>query len=210
MKVKLHSALRTLATVTSQPNRQPKPPAAPRAPRRDALRNDAIVIDAARAVFAELGPQASMESIATRAGLGVGTIYRRFPGKDALLDAVARLLTEEIDQAAAAALEDPDPGAGLERFLEFVGAFNAEKRRYASALAARLADDDTVSTRTADRVLRLTRKAVDAGYLARDVTAEDIKALIVAMRGLVAAAPDGEDAPWRRFLRIHLAGLRAD
>ncbi|WP_241562161.1 TetR/AcrR family transcriptional regulator [Streptomyces hoynatensis] len=196
--------------MTSQPNRQPKPPAAPRAPRRDALRNDAIVIDAARAVFAELGPQASMESIATRAGLGVGTIYRRFPGKDALLDAVARLLTEEIDQAAAAALEDPDPGAGLERFLEFVGAFNAEKRRYASALAARLADDDTVSTRTADRVLRLTRKAVDAGYLARDVTAEDIKALIVAMRGLVAAAPDGEDAPWRRFLRIHLAGLRAD
>ncbi|MEK8169633.1 helix-turn-helix domain-containing protein [Streptomyces sp. M19] len=98
--------------MTSQPNRQPKPQTAPRAPRRDALRNDAIVINAARAVFAELGPQASMESIATRAGLGVGTIYRRFPGKDALLDAIARLLTEEIDQAAAAALEDRTPAPG--------------------------------------------------------------------------------------------------
>lgn len=210
MKVNLDSALRTLVTVTAQPNRQPKPQPAPRAPRRDALRNDAIIINAARAVFAELGPQASMESIATRAGLGVGTIYRRFPGKEALLDAIARLLTEEIDQAAAAALEDPDPGAGLERFLEFVGAFNTEKRRYAAALTDRVADDDTVSARTADRVLRLTRKAVDAGYLARDVTADDIKALIVAIRGVVAASPGGDDAPWRRFLHIHLAGLRAD
>lgn len=210
MKVNSHSALCTLERMTAQPNRQPRPQTAPRAPRRDALRNDAIVINAARAVFAELGPQASMETIATRAGLGVGTIYRRFPGKDALLDAVARLLTEEIDQAAAAALEDSDPGAGLERFLEFVGAFNAEKRRYAAALTDRVADDDAVSTQTADRVMRLTRKAVDAGYLTQDVTADDIKALIVAMRGVVAASPIGDDAPWRRFLRIHLTGLRAD
>jgi len=196
--------------VTAQPHRQPTPRPTSRAPRRDALRNDAIVIDAARAVFAEQGPQASMESIATRARLGVGTIYRRFPGKDALLDAIARLLTEEIDQAAATALEDPDPGAGLARFLEFVGTFNAEKRRYAAALTDRVADDDAVRVRTADRIRRLTRKAVDAEYLARDITADDIKALIVAMRGVVAAAPDGDDAPWRRFLRIHLAGLRAD
>lgn len=210
MKVNLHSALRTLAKVTSQPTRQPKPRTAPRAPRRDALRNDAIVINAARAVFAELGPQASMETIATRAGLGVGTIYRRFPGKDALLDAIARLLTEEIDQAAAAALEGPDPGAGLERFLAFVGAFHAEKRRYAATLADRVADDGAVSAQTADRVLRLTQKAVDAGYLTQDVTADDIKALIVAIRGVVAASPDGDDAQWRRFLRIHLTGLRAD
>ncbi|WP_268817754.1 TetR/AcrR family transcriptional regulator [Streptomyces sp. 3213.3] len=166
-------------------------------------------MSAARAVFAEQGPQASMESVAARAGLGVGTIYRRFPGKDALLDAIARLLTEEIDQAATAALEDPAPGAGLERFLEFVGAFHAEKRRYAAALTDRVADGDAVSARTAGRVQQLTQKAVDAGHLSHDVTADDIKALIVAMRGVVTAAPDGDDAPWRRFLRIHLAGLRA-
>lgn len=180
-----------------------------RAPRRDALRNDAIVIDAARAVFAEQGPQASMEAIASRAGLGVGTIYRRFAGKDALLDAIARLFVDELDQAAAAALAHPDPAAGLEEFLEFVGAFNAEKHRYAAALADRVSGDDETSARTADRLRQLTRKAVDAGYLAQDVTAGDMKALIVAIRAVVAASPDGDDTSWRRFLRLHLAGLRA-
>ncbi|MET8554810.1 helix-turn-helix domain-containing protein [Streptomyces sp. NPDC004959] len=180
-----------------------------RAPRRDALRNDAVVINAARAVFAEQGPQASMEAIASHAGLGVGTIYRRFAGKDALLDAVAHLFAEELDQAAAAALAEPDPAAGLEGFLDFVGAFHAEKRRYAAALTDRIPEDDDVSARTADRVRQLTRKAVDAGHLAHEVTAEDIKSLVVALREVVAASPEGDDAPWRRFLRIHLAGLRA-
>ncbi|EDY46075.1 TetR/AcrR family transcriptional regulator [Streptomyces sp. SPB074] len=185
------------------------PSATPRAPRRDALRNDAIVIKAARAVFAEQGPQASMEAIAARAGLGVGTIYRRFAGKDALLDAIARLFVEELDRAAATALEDPDPAAGLGRFLDFVGTFNAEKRRYATSLTDRVPSDDEVSARTADRVRRLTRNAVASGYLAQGVTGDDIKALIVAMRGVIAASPDGDDGPWRRFVRIHLAGLRA-
>lgn len=185
-----------------------RPPAARRA-RRDALRNDAIVIDAARAVFAEQGPQASMEAIASRAGLGVGTIYRRFASKDALLDAIARLFVEEMDQAIAAALDDPDPAAGLERFLDFVGRFHAEKRRYAASLTDRIPDEDEVSARVTDRVRRLTRRAVEAGYLAPDVTGDDVKALIIAIRAVVAVSPDGDDGPWRRFLRFHLAGLRA-
>ncbi|MFI6349459.1 TetR/AcrR family transcriptional regulator [Streptomyces sp. NPDC050560] len=185
------------------------PSATPRSPRRDALRNDAIVVNAARAVFAEQGPQASMEAIAARAGLGVGTIYRRFAGKDALLDAIARLFVEEMDRAAATALEDPDPAAGLERFLDFVGTFNAEKRRYATSLTDRVPRDDDVSARTADRVRQLTQNAVESGYLAQAVTADDIKDLILAIRGVVAASPDGDDGPWRRFVRIHLAGLRA-
>ncbi|GGL28134.1 helix-turn-helix transcriptional regulator [Phycicoccus endophyticus] len=178
-----------------------------RAPRRDALRNDAIVIEAARAVFAEQGPQASMEAIATRAGLGVGTIYRRFAGKDALLDAIAQTFVDEMDRAAETAAADPDPAHGLERFLDFVGAFNAEKRRYAAALIDRVASDE-VSARTADRVQQLTQAAVDAGALAPHVLARDIKALIVALRAVVAASPDGDNTAWRRFLHIHLTGLR--
>ncbi|CAN5412007.1 TetR/AcrR family transcriptional regulator [soil metagenome] len=178
-----------------------------RAPRRDALRNDVIIIDAARAVFAEHGPQASMEAIAHRAGVGVGTIYRRFPGKEALLDAIAELFTNEMDEAAAQALANPDPGAGLERFLDFVGQFNAEKRRYASALTDRTPLRD-VSARTEANVSKLTRNAVAAGFLSPKVTGDDIKALIVALRGVVVASPDS-DSGWRRFLDIHLAGLRA-
>ncbi len=184
------------------------PSNAARAPRRDALRNDANVLNAARAVFAEQGPQASMEAIADRAGVGVGTIYRRFEGKEALLDAIARLFVEEMDQAASAALAIPDPAAGLEEFLEFVGAFNAEKRRYAAELLDRVTPDD-VSARTEGSVVQLTRNAVNAGVLAPAVTGQDIKALIVALRVVVAATPDDDGAAWRRFVRIHLAGLRA-
>ena len=151
-----------------------------------------------------------MESIASRAGLGVGTIYRRFASKDALLDAIAQLFVEEMDHAATAALEDPDPGTGLDGFLEFVGVFNAEKRRYAAALTDRVSSAGDVSAQTAEKVHRLTQKAVDAGILAPGTTGDDIKALIIALRGVVAASPDGDDAAWRRFVRIHLTGLRID
>ncbi|GAB5901299.1 TetR/AcrR family transcriptional regulator [Mycolicibacterium mageritense] len=189
------------------PDRHPR--TASRGPRRDALRNDAAVIAAARAVFAEHGPQASMESIAARAGLGVGTIYRRFAGKEELLDAIAQLFVEELDQAAAKALDCPDPGTGLQEFLDFVVDFNAEKYRYAAALADRTTGAD-VTARTGDKVRELTSKAIDAGVLAPDVTAEDIKALIVALRGVVATRPGAENSAGRRFVRIHLAGLRGN
>ena len=177
-----------------------------RAPRKDALRNDQIVVAAARAVLAEQGPNASMEAIAGRAGLGMGSIYRRFPTKDALLDAIAQLFAVELDDAAERALRDPDPGLGLEEFLEFVGVTTADSHRYAAALVDRVSDD--VTARTSERVRRLTEHAVSRGALAPFVTADDIKALIVALRHVIAVDPDGGDLGWRRFLRIHLTGLR--
>lgn len=186
---------------------EPSPAAASRAPRRDAVRNDAVVVAAARKVFGEQGPAASMEAIAAQAGLGVGTIYRRFAGKEALLAAIAHLFAEEMDEAAAAALDEPDPGVGLERFLEFIGTFNAEKRRYAAALADQVTDDD-VSARTVKNLQLLTERAVDYGVLAPGVDGADIKALIIALRGVVSMTDDGDDTTWRRFLRLHLAGLR--
>ncbi|WP_435246870.1 hypothetical protein [Streptomyces sp. NRRL F-5630] len=78
-----------------------------------------------------------------------------------------------------------------------------------ASLTDRVPRDDEVSARTADRVRELTQNAVESGYLAQDVTGDDIKALIVAIRGVVATSPDGDDDPWRRFVRIHLAGLQA-
>ncbi len=109
---------------------------------------------------------------------------------------------------AEAAVADPDPARGLERFRDFGDAFNAEKRRYAAALIDRVASDE-VSARTAERIQQLTQAAVDANALAPDVTARDIKALIIALRGVVAASPDEDNIAWRRFLRLHLTGLRA-
>lgn len=180
-----------------------------RAPRRDAVRNDALVLAAAREVFSEQGTGASMESIASRAGLGVGTIYRRFAGKDALLDAISRLLVDELDDAAATALQNPDPAAALEEFLRFVGEFNAEKHRYAAALVDRVPSGD-VAARTAEKVRELTARAVSAGALASTVTAEDIKTLIVALRGIITDPASESSGQWQRFLSIHLNGLRVD
>ena len=179
-----------------------------RAPRKDALRNEQIVVAAARAVLAEQGPNASMEAIAGRAGLGMGSIYRRFPTKDALLDAIAQLFAVELDDAAERALQNPDPGFGLEEFLEFVGVTTADSHRYAAALVDRVSDE--VTARTAERVRRLTEHAVSRGALAPFVTAEDIKTLIVALRHVIAVDPDGGNPGWRRFLRIHLTGLRIE
>ncbi len=190
------------------PGTEPAEPAPRRAPRSDAVRNDGRVLEAARAVLADHGPQASMEDIAARAGVGVGTIYRRFPGKGALLDAVAGLLVTEIDRAADDALANPDPGEGLESFLVFVGTFTAEKRRYAAELMDRVGDQ-RVSTGTAEKVRALTRAAVAAGALAPGMRGEDVKALIVALRGVVSSTPPDDDETWRRFLRIHLTGLRS-
>ena len=181
-------------------------PPSRRASRRDAVRNDRLVIESARNVFSERGLQASVEDVAARAGVGVGTIYRRFASKDALLDAIAEQLAHEMDEAASAALADEDAARGFESFLEFVGQFNTQKRRYAAALIDRVGDH-RVSSATMRKVEALTRNAVQAGALAPDVGADDVKALIVALRTVVSGAPEDSDS-WRRFLRIHLAGLR--
>ncbi|HEY0260101.1 MAG TPA: helix-turn-helix domain-containing protein [Lacisediminihabitans sp.] len=177
-----------------------------RAPRRDAVRNDRLVLEAALAVFGESGPQASMEDIAARAGVGVGTIYRRFPSKDALLDELAARIAEEMERAIAEAIDDDDPGRGLRTFLEFVGDFDVAKRRFSPVLIDRVGDQG-VSEAMADMVGTLTARAIGAGALSADVRSEDILALVKALRGVITAT-EGDDDAWRRFLRIHLDGLR--
>ncbi|CAN5236051.1 TetR/AcrR family transcriptional regulator [soil metagenome] len=176
-----------------------------RAPRSDAIRNDRLVLEAALTVFGESGPQASMEDIAARAGVGVGSIYRRFPSKEALLDALASTISEQMDAAATAAITDSDPARGLRSFLEFVGEFNVDQRRFSAVLSERVGDQG-VTTAMAEMVATLTQNAIRARALASDVRPEDILALVKALRGVIAAT-DGDDQ-WRRFLTIHLAGLR--
>jgi AcrR family transcriptional regulator len=177
-----------------------------RAPRKDAIRNERRVLEAALAVFGESGPGAGMEEVADRAGVGVGTIYRRFPSKDALLDALALQISGEMEAAITAAIADEDPGRGLTDFLEFVGEFNVTKRRLSPVLIDRVGEQGVTATMT-DLVAILTERAIASGLIAREITPEDILSLVKALRGVIEAT-EGPEA-WRRFLRIHLAGLRA-
>jgi len=184
-------------------------PAGPRPPagRRDAVRNYHRILEAARDVLGESGADASMEEIAARAGVGVGTVYRRFANKDALIDELLRLSMCEALTAARQALASPG-GDGLERLLRGLGSLFAGHARYAHLLLQRSADGAaTLEMRAA--VQELTARAVAAGTLNPDVTQGDVMALIWAMRGLTETT--GEVAPqtWQRFLDIHLAGLRA-
>jgi AcrR family transcriptional regulator len=174
--------------------------------RRDAVRNYHRILAAARDVLGESGADAGMEEIAARAGVGVGTVYRRFASKDALIDELLRLALEEFLSATDQALARTD-GRGLEDLLRAFGQSFADHARYASLLLQRRTDAVT-SDRIRAAIDELTARAIAAGTVNPDITAADVMALIWAMQGLVQGT--GEIAPgaWQRLLDIHLAGMR--
>ena len=86
--------------------------------RADAERNRQRILDAAADLFAERGLQVSLDEVAERAGVGVGTVYRRFPDREALIDALFQVRVEEFIGIAREAAADPDAWAGLTRFIE--------------------------------------------------------------------------------------------
>ena len=180
----------------------PSPPG-----RRDAVRNYYRVLHAACEVLGESGADASMEEIAARAGVGVGTVYRRFANKDALIDELVRLSLCEALTEARRALACPG-GDGLEQFLRGLGALFAAHVKYAHLLLERSADGAAADEVRA-AVQELTSRALAAGTLNPGVTAGDVMALVWAMRGLTETTGEAAPGTWQRFLDIHLAGLRA-
>jgi AcrR family transcriptional regulator len=186
----------------SGPAGHPSPPG-----RRDAVRNYHRVLEAARVVLGESGADASMEEIAARAGVGVGTVYRRFANKDALIDELVRLALCEVLDAARRALACPG-GEGLELFLRGLGESFAAHVKYAHLLLER-SSDGAGAREIRAAVQELTRRALTAGTLNPGVTVGDVMALVWAMRGLTETTGEVAPGTWQRFLDIHLAGLRA-
>jgi AcrR family transcriptional regulator len=170
--------------------------------RRDAVHNYHRILEAAREVFGESGANASMEEIAARAQVGIGTVYRRFASKEALLDELLRLATEDLTAAAEAALARP-AGRGLEDLLRAFARSFAEHARYANLLLERRTDSPAARQIRA-AIDELTARAAAAGTLAPGVTHADIMSLIWALRGLAQASP--QSCP--RFLDLHLTALR--
>lgn len=174
--------------------------------RRDAVRNYERILDAARDVFGESGADACIEEIAARAHVGVGTVYRRFASKDMLIDELLRLVIDEFVAAAEDALARTD-GHGLEQLLRAFGRSFADHARYANLLLDRQPDPSAASFLLA-ATAELTARAVAAGTVSPEITAEDVRALVSAMRGLVQSIGQVEPGAWERFLDIHLAGMR--
>jgi AcrR family transcriptional regulator len=183
--------------------------------RADARRNRARVLAAAEAVFAAKGTDASTEEVARAAGVGIGTVFRHFPTKEALLQAVftdrLRRLTEHAVGLAGAA----DPGAAFFGFFTEMVAHSASKNAYADALTAAGIDVRDALGSGREELLaamdRLLRNAQDAGAVRADVgVAELIALLIGAARSAETAATTGVVTPAvsERALRILFDGLR--
>jgi AcrR family transcriptional regulator len=178
-----------------------------RAPRRDAVQNYHRILQAARELFGEAGADVGIEDIAARAGVGIGTVYRRFASKDALVDELVRLATAEITAAAEQALARAD-GNGLEDFLRAIGRSFADHARYADLLLNRPVDPE-VSRRIRAAIEELTARAVAAGTVNPNITTCDVMALIWAMRSVAQVCGEVAPTAWQRYLDIHLAGLRS-
>jgi AcrR family transcriptional regulator len=174
--------------------------------RRDAAANRARLLDAAEEVFAVQGFDAGVEQIVRAAGVGMGTLYRRFPTKDALVSALVVELLERMIDVAEEAHAIPD-GKGLEYFLQRSTVCQAMHPGCLPRLWDPDADGAAVR-RLRSEVARLLADAKAHGRARPELTDTDITMVMWAMRGVVATTRDIAPGAWRRHLDIVLAGLR--
>jgi AcrR family transcriptional regulator len=180
--------------------------------RADAQRNLVRVLDAAREVFAEQGIDAPVTEIADRAGVGVGTIFRRFPTKDDLLVAVVEQRTQQLIEAADLALESPDPGAALRGFMETATAMQISDVCWCEA-GADLFEREGIRELTdvlVGKIGELLTSAQTAGQIRSDVRALDIPVLLMAVAKSGLMLEDAVPGAWKRYLAIILDGLRPE
>jgi AcrR family transcriptional regulator len=181
--------------------------------RRDAARNRDKLIEAAQAVFAEQGLEVSLDAVADRACVGIATLYRRFPTRDALIAAAFEDRVAEYSRVAEEALDDPDPWMGFTRFVEHVCEMQAADRGVGDVFtrtlpAARGLEEHR--ERGYAFLVRLIDRGKLAGRLRADFTAEDLPLLLMANAGVVEATGESAPAASKRFVALMLEALRAD
>jgi len=182
--------------------------------RRDAERNRRRILDAAAAVFAERGLGASLDDIAERAEVGVGTVYRRFPSKDALIDALFEDQLAGIIAVAEAALAIEDPWDGLEYFLRVAVERQAANRGLKELiLGARMGNQTGCAAEGRSRIEPLVRRLVERaqadGSLRDDVATNDMPLIQMMVGAVVDYTRHVDPDVWRRLFALVLDGLRA-
>jgi len=186
-------------------------PVEPRPLRADARRNREKVLGAARAVFAECGRDAQMDDVARQAELGVGTVYRHFPTKEALIEALVVDAFSAILAAAEAAREVEDPWEAFEQVLWRGAEIMAGDRALSEVFASQPTEVEAAMPVVAslqEVVSGLIARAQAAGVLRDDLEIDDIPMLMCGI-GAATRKEHACSAPWRRHLRIVLDGLRA-
>lgn len=181
--------------------------------RQDAQRNRELILAAAAAEFREHGLDAPLEDIARRAGVGIATLYRRFPTRDALIEAVFEDHVASFVQLAEDALLVEDPWAGFSGFLEEVCARQANDSGLKDLLCARLPDARVLEgVRARGRVImaKLIARAQEAGTMRPDVSVADVEFVIWSNKTVIDATRGVAPNAWRRNLALLLDGFRAE
>jgi AcrR family transcriptional regulator len=185
-----------------------KPTAPARKPRADSARNRQLLIDAAKAGFSGVGLDVSLEEIARRAGVGIGTLYRHFPTREAVVEAVYRREVEQLAEAVPHLLQTSPAGEALHKWMHLFVDFIATKRIIAPSLAAAAARTSTPTSveLITSAISTLVKRAIASGDVRKDIDPSD---LLRAMVGVSYGNPDaGWEASARRLIDILMDGLR--
>jgi AcrR family transcriptional regulator len=181
--------------------------------RADAQRNLERILEAARAVFARDGLDASVADVAERAGVGTATIFRRFPTKDDLVSAVLEYELEAFGARARKAAESDDPGEAIGEFMTSVIQSFIEDRCFCEATGSELFNRPRIQELVAgmtEAVESLLERAQAAGAIRDDVVAADIGFLVNAVGQAGVKLEHTAPGAWRRYAEIVLGGLRPE
>jgi AcrR family transcriptional regulator len=181
-----------------------------RKPRADAVRNRERVLEAAKAVFSAGGAAASLEAVARRAGVGIGTLYRHFPTREALYEAVYRREVEQLGDLAEQLKNQAEPVDALRRWLRSNVEFVATKKGMSAALALAAHGSPELHSYTFNRLTEavgaLLDRAIAAGKIRSDTSPEDL------LRALVGMCYMQDQPGWQstvlRLLDVFVDGLR--
>jgi AcrR family transcriptional regulator len=187
-----------------------KQTAAARKPRADSARNRQLLIDAAKAGFSGVGLDVSLEEIARRAGVGIGTLYRHFPTREAIVEAVYRREVEHLAEAVPQLLAASPAGEALHRWMHLFVDYIATKRIIAPSLAAtpaRASLHTSSAQLIGSAISTLVKRAIAGGEVRKDIDPSDL------LRALVGVSYSNPDAGWeasaRRLIDILMDGLRS-
>lgn len=180
--------------------------------RADAARNRERILASAGEVFAARGLDASLDEIAAHAGLGVGTVYRRFANREELVEALFQERLDQVATLASGALDEPDSWVALRVLFEALGGLIAADQGLFEAMICRPESRGRAAVR--ERMLPIVgeifRRAQADGHLRADVAPTDFPMLLRMLAAVAEFTREVRPQLWRRYLTIFLDGLRAD
>ena len=179
--------------------------------RADAERNRAKILEAAADVFATAGVEATLHDVAARAGVGVGTVYRRFPHKEALLGALFDDKLSEVLGLVEAAGANPDSWAALVGFLHALTDMQSRNRGLFEVLNGSEYCQDRVAearVKFEPLVKRLLARAQADGHVRRDIETSDLSMIVLMLNSVALISQDVKTDLWKRYLDLMLDAIR--